>query len=68
MAPLPKRRHSSRRQAKRSRALTLPRVTLVACSQCGQMTTAHRICKHCGYYKGKAVIIKKQKKDKTKKT
>lgn len=68
MAPLPKRRHSSRRQAKRTRALKRPSVTLAKCSQCGKMTLPHRVCRHCGFYNGKVVIIKKQKAEKARKT
>ncbi|MBR5806381.1 MAG: 50S ribosomal protein L32, partial [Oscillospiraceae bacterium] len=25
---------------------------------CGELTLPHRVCKSCGYYKGKAVIKK----------
>ncbi len=64
MAPLPKRRHSSRRQAKRTRALKLIQVTLVKCSHCGNMNPPHQVCQSCGYYAGVAVIIKKEKSKK----
>ncbi|HCM37273.1 TPA: 50S ribosomal protein L32 [Patescibacteria group bacterium] len=64
MAPLPKRRHSSRRQAKRTRALKLDQVTLVKCPQCSEMTTPHQVCRNCGYYAGKPIIIKKEKSKK----
>ncbi len=64
MAPLPKRRHSSRRQAKRSRALTLPTITLMTCEQCGAKRLPHRVCDQCGYYDGKPVVVKKAAKPK----
>jgi len=64
MAPLPKRRHSSRRQAKRTRALKTARVTLVRCQQCNAMRISHRVCDSCGYYAGKPIIIKKEKSKK----
>lgn len=64
MAPLPKRRHSSHRQSKRKRALKSPKIALVKCPNCGSFKIPHRVCPECGYYKGKPVIIKKQKKDK----
>lgn len=61
MAPLPKRRHSSRRQAQRSRALSTSRVTIVTCAQCGKLKEPHKVCKSCGFYEGKPVIVKKAK-------
>jgi len=66
MAPLPKRRHSSRRQAKRTRALKGSSMTLVKCKNCGSMTKPHFVCSNCGFYDAKAVIIKKEKKKKDK--
>ncbi len=35
--------------------LSLP--AFVECSQCHQTKLAHRVCKHCGYYDGKQVIV-----------
>lgn len=67
MAPLPKRRHSSRRQAKRTRALKVSGVTLVKCAQCGQPTRPHFVCASCGFYNKTAVVIKKVKKQDNKK-
>lgn len=29
---------------------------LTKCSNCGKYHLAHRVCNHCGYYKGKQVI------------
>ncbi|MFZ6034849.1 MAG: 50S ribosomal protein L32 [Patescibacteria group bacterium] len=47
MAPLPKRKHSTRRTGKResSKAKSLP--ALVKCKNCGKEKLAHRICKYC---------------------
>ncbi len=47
MAPLPKRKHSTRRTGKRvtSKAKKLP--SLVKCQNCGKMKLAHRVCKYC---------------------
>ena len=64
MAPLPKRRHSSRRQAKRSRALKSVQFKLMACSNCKALKLPHRVCPACGFYDGKAIVIKKIKKKK----
>ena len=30
--------------------------TLVECPQCHEMKMAHRVCKNCGFYKGKEVV------------
>lgn len=64
MAPLPKRRHSSARQAQRTRALLRPSVGLVACAQCHEMSLPHTVCRNCGYYDGRVVVVKKQKEQK----
>ena len=64
MAPLPKRRHSSARQSKRTRALKVSQVTLVSCSHCKALRKPHQVCPGCGYYNGKVVVVKKEKKKK----
>jgi len=65
MAPLPKRRHSSRRQSKRARALSLQFASLVKCPQCGSLKVAHRVCEKCGYYAERQVLtIKAETKPK----
>jgi large subunit ribosomal protein L32 len=54
--PLPKRRHSKARGAKRRThwKLTAPNVT--ECPNCHQPKLPHRICPNCGYYKGRQVV------------
>jgi large subunit ribosomal protein L32 len=54
--PNPKRRHSSTRRDKRRThdALTAP--SLSACPHCHEPKMPHRVCPHCGYYKGRAVV------------
>ena len=67
MAPLPKRRHSTRRQGKRTAAKLYKTQSLVKCPKCGNFTKSHRVCRICGYYKDVEVTkikIKKDKKDK----
>lgn len=66
MAPLPKRRHTRARQGKRRRAIKLKEVTLEKCPQCDALKRPHTLCSNCGYYKGKAVLLKKEKKEKKK--
>ena len=31
---------------------------MIVCPNCGELTLAHRVCSNCGYYKGKAVVVK----------
>lgn len=64
MAPLPKRRHSTRRGGKRQAAIKLDLLGLVKCPNCGSLRLPHRVCKNCGYYDGKEIIKPKIKKAK----
>jgi len=47
MAPLPKRKHSTRRKGKRIAAKSQSLPVLVKCKNCGQMKQTHRLCKKC---------------------
>jgi large subunit ribosomal protein L32 len=63
----PKKRHSRQRQGKRRAAIKLAVTKTVLCPNCKAPILAHKICKHCGYYKGKMVLdilAKKTKKEK----
>ncbi|MCJ7740362.1 50S ribosomal protein L32 [Candidatus Microgenomates bacterium] len=52
MAPLPKRRHSTRRGGKREKANMAVKLTaLMLCPKCQTPKLPHRICKKCGFYK-----------------
>lgn len=68
MAPLPKRRHSTRRQGKRRNAIVYKIPQYQKCPNCGQPIMTHQACPNCGYYKGKSVIRvnKKTKSGKSK--
>ncbi len=60
----PTRKHSKSRRDK-SRAiwkLTLP--SLTQCPQCAQRILPHRVCSHCGYYRGRQIITVAEKKGK----
>lgn len=65
MTPLPKRRHSTRRQGKRDAAIrtSLPGVQL--CTNCGKVRMQHRACKFCGTYDGRVVVAQKEQTPKT---
>lgn len=54
---VPKRRTSKTRRDKRRAStwkLTAPQ--LIKCPQCGEYKAPHKVCKACGYYKGRQVI------------
>ena len=50
--PLPKRRHSRARGRKRRTHYKLSAPTRSVCPQCREAKQPHRVCPHCGYYKG----------------
>lgn len=60
----PKRRHSIGRKGKRRASIKLVVAATVNCLNCQAPTLAHKVCKQCGFYKGKAVIVKKENKSK----
>ena len=62
----PKRRHSNTRtRTRRAHDFITPK-SLSKCSNCGAKILPHRICKVCGYYKGKQQIVIKVKEEKKK--
>ena len=60
----PKRRHSTTRTRLRRAHDFLKLQSLSACPQCGAKILSHRVCSHCGYYRGKQVLTLKVKKEK----
>ena len=52
----PKRRTSKARRDKRRANWKLAVPGIIACPQCGELIMPHRVCKTCGYYKGREVI------------
>jgi large subunit ribosomal protein L32 len=54
--PNPKRRHSRARRDKRRAhdALALPGMSV--CPNCHEKKRPHRVCPHCGQYKGREVV------------
>jgi len=51
----PKRRHSKARTAKRRAHDALEPVGLSTCPECREPRVPHRVCPHCGFYKGRQV-------------
>lgn len=54
--PNPKRRHSKARRDKRRTHDALTAVTLSVCPNCHERKLPHRVCPHCGFYKGREVV------------
>ncbi len=51
--PVPKRRTSRSKRNKRRAHDALAPVNPIACAQCGEPTLPHRVCRHCGTYRGR---------------
>ncbi|EKQ53984.1 MULTISPECIES: 50S ribosomal protein L32 [unclassified Clostridium] len=43
-------------KARRAQTFKASLPGIVECPQCHEMKLAHRVCKSCGYYKGKEVV------------
>ena len=64
---LPKRKHSkSRRDKRRSMNSKLFAANLAVCANCKKPILPHMVCMHCGYYKGKPVVVVETKEEKKK--
>jgi large subunit ribosomal protein L32 len=64
--PLPKRRHSRSRRDKRRANDKLDMVNLSVCPQCKMPKKPHKVCPHCGYYKGRLVVQVAEEEEKKK--
>jgi large subunit ribosomal protein L32 len=54
--PVPKRRTSKSKRDKRRAHDALTAVNTIACPQCGEPTLPHRVCRHCGTYRGRQLV------------
>ncbi len=61
---VPFRKTSKAVKRKRRTHFKLSVPGMVVCPNCGELTTAHQVCKSCGFYKGKQVEVIKEKKEK----
>ena len=52
----PKRRWSKQRTHTRRSTWKKETPNVSECPQCHEMKMAHRVCKNCGFYKGKEVV------------
>ena len=53
MVAVPKRRISRTRRDKRRTHWKLTAPAVSNCAHCGQPTRPHRVCTHCGQYRGR---------------
>jgi large subunit ribosomal protein L32 len=54
--PLPKRRISKTRKRQRRTHWKLAMPGLSRCPKCDEVVAPHRVCPHCGFYKGRKVV------------
>lgn len=54
--PNPKRRHSKARRNRRRTADALRPAGLSVCPNCKEKKPPHRVCPHCGTYRGREVV------------
>jgi large subunit ribosomal protein L32 len=57
--PVPKRKTSKARRDKRSANKHIRPQAITVCSHCEHALSPHQACQHCGFYKGKKVLITK---------
>ena len=60
---VPKSKISKERGNTRYANWKLTEKNLVECSNCHAMKENHKVCKACGYYNGKPIIVEKEKAD-----
>ncbi|GIW43037.1 MAG: 50S ribosomal protein L32 [Candidatus Binatia bacterium] len=53
---VPKRKTSKSKRNKRRAHDALTPPTVVLCPECGEPKLPHRVCAHCGSYKGRKVL------------
>ncbi len=59
---VPKRKHSKSRRDKRRTHFKLLAQMVVECPYCHEPKLPHRVCPHCGKYKGREIIEVKETK------
>ena len=69
---LPAKRRTKQSKRERASHFALRQPGVVACSHCKKLILPHRVCPHCGYYRGRDVLrletklAKAERKGKTK--
>ena len=62
---LPKRKHSKARRDKSRTHWKLSLTSLTTCAQCAKPVRPHRVCPHCGFYRGRQLVVIAEKPKKT---
>lgn len=62
---LPKRKHSKARRDKSRTHWKLALPSLTRCPQCAKPVRPHHVCAGCGYYRGRQVVVIREKKSDT---
>ncbi len=56
MAVPKKKTTRARRDRRRAHHNKVKVVSLIECPQCRQLKMPHRVCPHCGFYKGREAV------------
>ncbi|NLZ67240.1 MAG: 50S ribosomal protein L32 [Clostridiaceae bacterium] len=57
---VPKRKWSKRRSRTHRATLRHKPINLARCPQCHSLRVPHQVCKDCGYYDGREVVVKEE--------
>ena len=63
---VPKKRKTHGGTGRRRSHHALSGFSASKCGNCGKSVSAHQVCPHCGYYRGRQVVKPKVKKKKVK--
>jgi large subunit ribosomal protein L32 len=53
---VPKKKTSHARRQNRRAHDAMKKVNLVPCPNCDELRVPHRVCPHCGFYKGRTAV------------
>lgn len=53
---VPKKKTSQARRDQRRAHHAMKSLNLVPCPNCGEPRVPHRVCRECGYYKGRTAV------------
>lgn len=65
---VPKSKTSKAKKHSRAANWKISSPAIGECPRCHEPKLAHRVCKKCGYYDGKQVLVLEKEKDKENKT
>lgn len=54
---LPSKRRTKQQKRERASHFALVEQSLTTCSHCKRKILPHRVCPHCGYYRGRDVLM-----------